>query len=67
MASLGGGTAVIAAALILAHAGHWLAGLLYLAPVVIVVGALGYQSFKDRRRGEDDDADVEQTPDVHMS
>ena len=41
---------MIAAGLILAHAGHWLAGLLYLAPVVIVVGALGYQSFKDRRR-----------------
>ncbi len=29
------------AALILAHAGHWFSGLLYLAPVVIVVGALG--------------------------
>jgi hypothetical protein len=54
-------------ALILAHAGHWFAGLLYLAPVVIVVGALGYQSFKDKRRGEDDDADVEQTPDPHLS
>jgi hypothetical protein len=42
-----------------AHAGHWLAGLLYLAPVLIVVGALGWQSFKDRRMGadgEDDDA-----------
>jgi hypothetical protein len=45
-----------AAVLILAHAGHWLAGLLYLAPVVIVVGALGYQSWKDRReRGDDAD------------
>jgi hypothetical protein len=46
-------------ALILAHAGHWLAGLLYLAPVVIVVGALLYQSWKDRRQGDvdvDDDA-----------
>jgi hypothetical protein len=56
---------VTATGLILAHAGHWLAGLLYLAPVVIVVGALGYQSFKDRRQGEDDDAD--QTPDPHLS
>lgn len=53
------------AGLILAHAGHWLAGLLYLAPVVIVVGALGYQSIKDRRRG-DDDVEVDQTPDVHL-
>ena len=43
-----------AAALILAHAGHWLAGLLYLAPVVIVVGALLYQSWKDRRHGDID-------------
>lgn len=38
----------------LAHAGHWLAGLLYFAPVVIVVGALGWQSVKDRRRGDDE-------------
>jgi hypothetical protein len=34
---------------IVAHAGHWAAGLLYLAPVLIVVGALMWQSFKDRR------------------
>jgi hypothetical protein len=46
---------VIASALILAHAGHWLAGLLYLAPVLIVVGALVFQSYKDRRLGDDED------------
>jgi hypothetical protein len=45
----------------MAHAGHWFAGLLYLAPVAIVVGALGVQSWKDKRAegddgGEDDDA-----------
>jgi hypothetical protein len=57
---------MIAVGLILAHAGHWLAGLLYLAPVVIVVGALGYQSWKDRRRG-DDDVEVNETPDPHVS
>jgi hypothetical protein len=45
------------AALILAHAGHWFAGLLYLAPVLIVVGALLFQSWKDKRRGEDDEDD----------
>jgi hypothetical protein len=45
------------AALILAHAGHWLAGLLYLAPVVIVVGALVFQSWKDKRRGDDEPGD----------
>ncbi len=54
------------AALILAHAGHWFAGLLYLAPVLIVVGALGYQSWKDKRRG-DDEVDADQTPDVHLN
>jgi 4-hydroxybenzoate polyprenyltransferase len=53
---------VIGATLILAHAGHWFAGLLYLAPVVIVVGALLYQSWKDKREGPDDDADAE--PDI---
>jgi hypothetical protein len=41
----------------LAHAGHWIAGLLYLAPVVIVVGALLFQSWKDRRAGEGDGDD----------
>jgi 4-hydroxybenzoate polyprenyltransferase len=56
---------VIAATLILAHAGHWFAGLLYLAPVLIVVGALLYQSWKDKRDGED--ADGEQEPDIHVS
>ena len=33
----------------LAHAGHWLVQLLYVAPLVIVVGVLGYQALKDRR------------------
>jgi hypothetical protein len=56
---------VIAAVLILAHAGHWLAGLLYLAPVVIVVGALGYQSWKDRREGPDDEDST--APDIDVS
>jgi hypothetical protein len=42
----------------LAHAGHWLAGLLYLAPVVIVVGALAFQSWKDRRLGGDGEDDA---------
>jgi hypothetical protein len=45
---------VSASALIVAHAGHWLAGLLYLAPVLIVVGALVWQSYKDRRLGDDE-------------
>ncbi|MDX6687283.1 MAG: hypothetical protein QOF26_283 [Baekduia sp.] len=53
--------------LILAHAGHWLAGLLYLAPVAIVVGALGYQSLKDRRRGDDDPDDPDDCQDIGVS
>jgi hypothetical protein len=52
-----------ASALIVAHAGHWLAGLLYLAPVLIVVGALVLQSYKDRRLG--DDEDLERDGDTH--
>lgn len=53
------------AVVILAHAGHWLAGLLYLAPVVIVVGALVLQSYKDRRLGpEDGDERAGDTPDA---
>lgn len=41
--------------MILAHAGHWLSGLLYLAPVVIVGGALGYQRWRDRHHEDGDD------------
>jgi hypothetical protein len=46
---------VSAAVLIEAHAGHWFAGLLYLAPVLIVVGALLWQSHKDKQLGDDED------------
>jgi hypothetical protein len=34
----------------LAHAGHWLASLLYVAPVVLIVAALLWQSWRDKRR-----------------
>ncbi len=34
----------------LAHAGHWAINLLYVAPLLIAVAVLGYQSMKDRRR-----------------
>jgi hypothetical protein len=50
---------VIASTLILAHAGHWFAGLLYLAPVLIVVGALMWQSYKDRRLGDEEELERE--------
>ena len=34
----------------IAHVSHWAVNALYVAPIVVVVGVLGYQSFKDRRR-----------------
>jgi|HigsolmetaAR202D_1030399.scaffolds.fasta_scaffold10011_4 hypothetical protein len=41
---------------VIAHAGHWLAGLLYFAPVLLVVGALWWQS---RRSRDEDDEDLD--------
>jgi hypothetical protein len=40
-----------------AHAGHWLTGLLYLAPVAIVVIALAWQGRKERR--DESEHDIE--------
>jgi hypothetical protein len=37
----------------LAHAGHWIASLLYVAPVALIVGALLWQSWRDKRRKAD--------------
>jgi hypothetical protein len=36
--------------IVLAHAGHWLPQLLYLAPVVVMVVALGVGKVRERRR-----------------
>jgi hypothetical protein len=33
----------------MAHAGHWLAGLLYMAPVFILAGGIAWQRMNDRR------------------
>jgi hypothetical protein len=33
-----------------AHVGHWLAELMYVAPVVIIVGWLSVRALMDRRR-----------------
>lgn len=35
---------------VLAHATHWLVSLLYLSPVAVIVGALGLQAVRERRR-----------------
>jgi hypothetical protein len=37
----------------LAHAGHWAINVLYVAPLLVAVGVLGWQSMKDRRRVRD--------------
>jgi hypothetical protein len=34
----------------IAHAGHWAVDLLYVAPLLVAVGVLGYQSMRDRRK-----------------
>jgi hypothetical protein len=37
-------------ALVLAHAGHWLANLVYAGPVIVVVGWLAWTTLRERRR-----------------
>jgi hypothetical protein len=39
---------------VLAHAGHWLAQLIYLAPLAILGGVLGREWLKGRREQRDD-------------
>ena len=34
----------------LAHSGHWLVNLIYVAPVLLVVAWIGINSIRDRRR-----------------
>lgn len=36
-------------ALPIAHAGHWISSLLYLVPLLVVVGMLATASLRDRR------------------
>lgn len=38
----------------LAHAGHWLVEMMYLLPVVVVVGWMSVRALLDRRRGGED-------------
>jgi len=42
---------------ILDHFGHWWQSLLYLAPVVVVVGWLSLQAWRDSRRDDRDPGD----------
>jgi hypothetical protein len=38
-----------------AHFGHWYVTLLYLGPVIVLVIALSFQSWRDKRRKDPDD------------
>lgn len=41
--------APVAASLVLAHTGHWLVNLMYMAPVVGFLGWLGAVTWRERR------------------
>ncbi len=45
-----------------AHAGHWLAEVAYVAPVLIIVGWISVRAILDRRRGEHDDGEAQPPP-----
>ena len=40
--------------LVLAHAGHWLVSLAYIAPLIFLVGVILVGKLRDRRAGSDD-------------
>ena len=42
--------------LTLAHAGHWLASLRYVVPIVVVVGSLVWMGWREKRRADSEDA-----------
>ena len=48
------------APLVLAHAGHWLVSLAYIAPLIFLVGVIIAGKIRDRRAGPGDRAGVTQ-------
>ena len=46
----------------LAHAGHWIADLLYVLPLAIALGFLALQSVRDKRREEAEAATPADSP-----
>jgi hypothetical protein len=46
----------------IAHAGHWAVDLLYVAPLLVAVGVLGYQSMKERRAVKTGEAEGRRPP-----
>lgn len=49
--------------LILAHAGHWAASLIYFSPVVLVTGGIALTAWKDRRAERREEEEKGQTGD----
>jgi hypothetical protein len=39
-----------------AHASHWAVSLVYFAPVLVIIGAIGITSWRDRRASDQTDA-----------
>jgi hypothetical protein len=50
------------AAPLLGHAGHWLVSVLYVTPVVLVVGALAFFAIRDRGSADAPSPDPEDQP-----
>ena len=38
--------------MVFAHSGHWVVNLIYVGPVILVVGWISVQALLDRRRGD---------------
>lgn len=49
--------------MVLAHAGHWAASLIYFSPVVIVGGGIAITTWRDNRQSEEGDHAAEGGPD----
>jgi len=45
-----------------AHAGHWLAEVAYVAPVLIIVGWISVRAILDRRRADREETDAPAPP-----
>ena len=43
--------------IVLAHAGHWLVNLAYIAPLIFLVGVIVFGKIRDRRSGSTDPND----------
>jgi hypothetical protein len=46
----------------IAHAGHWIADLLYVLPLAIALGFLALQSIRDKHRDEAEAAEPADSP-----